>query len=244
MRGLFYVKLRKIKLVTDMGNWINICFVIDESGSMFGSIDDVVGGFNRVIEEQKKNKDGKVTVSLYTFSDHDKVNELYRGVDINDIAEFKYNPGGLTALYDGVGKAIDNIGKWLYEKDQNHEEMPAKTMFVVMTDGGENNSREYKLQDIKDRIKTQEEVYSWEFVYVGMDLTTKSDANNLGFKNQLYAAKKSINSVMDSFNFVTSCYRCEADLSMANSNLSATLTGMSKAYTEEYEKDRGIKLED
>jgi uncharacterized protein YegL len=78
---------------------------------MYPSREDVVGGFNKTIEEQKVNKDGKVTVSLYTFNG--EVKEEYLGVDINDIAKFNYSPDGMTAMNDGIGSAIDNVGKWL-----------------------------------------------------------------------------------------------------------------------------------
>ena len=67
-------------------NWINLVFVIDKSGSMYSSKDDVIGGFNKTIEEQRANKEGKVTVSLYTFNE--EVREHYRGIDINDIEKF------------------------------------------------------------------------------------------------------------------------------------------------------------
>ena len=225
-----------------MGNWINICFVIDESGSMYSSIGDVTGGFQKIIDEQKKNKDGKVTISLYTFSDNTKVRELYRNVDINDIAEFVYNPGGLTALYDGVGTAIDNIGKWLSDRDKNHEEMPAKTMFVIMTDGMENNSKEYKLADIQAKIKEQTEVYSWEFVYVGTDLTDTKQGDSLGVKNQFYATKNKLGKTWDALNFATSCYRLCATMDEASMALSENLNGASKSFYDEYEQDTGLKL--
>ena len=89
--------------------WINLVFCIDKSGSMYPSTSDVIGGFNKIINEQKAVKDGKVTVSLYTFNE--KVTEEYLGVDINDIQEFKYSAGGSTAMNDGLGVAIDNVGE-------------------------------------------------------------------------------------------------------------------------------------
>jgi len=94
-----------------MSNWINLVFVIDKSGSMYNNQEDVVNGFNSVIEEQKKNTDGRVTVSLFTFSD--KVHDDYLGKDIDDIGKFVYEPDGLTALNDGIGHAIDRVGEWL-----------------------------------------------------------------------------------------------------------------------------------
>ena len=88
--------------------WVNICFIIDKSGSMYPSTEDVIGGFNRIVEEQKAIKDGKVTVSLYTFNE--KVTEEYLGVDINDIKKFEYAAGGSTAMNDGIGTGIYKVG--------------------------------------------------------------------------------------------------------------------------------------
>ena len=161
-------------------NWINLVFVIDKSGSMYSSKDDVIGGFNKTIEEQRANKEGKVTVSLYTFNE--EVREHYRGIDINDIEKFHYSPDGMTAMNDGIGTAIDNVGKWLYERDKDGEELPGKTLVVVMTDGMENASKEYTLKQVQDKIKEQTEKYSWEFIYMGTDITTSKAADDLGFK--------------------------------------------------------------
>ena len=159
--------------------WLNLVFIIDKSGSMYQSTQDVICGFNKIIDEQKEIKDGKVTVSLYTFNE--KVTEEYLGIDINDIKEFKYNASGLTAMNDGIGVGIDNVGKWLHAKDVNGEEMPGKTLVVVMTDGIENASREYSLKTVQEKIKEQTEKYSWEFMYQGTDITTSKAADELGF---------------------------------------------------------------
>ena len=165
--------------------WLNLVFIIDKSGSMYPSTQDVIGGFNKIIDEQKAIKDGKVTVSLYTFNE--KVTEEYLGIDINDIKEFKYNAGGSTAMNDGIGVGIDNVGKWLHAKDVNGEEMPGKTLVVVMTDGMENASREYSLKTVQEKIKEQTEKYSWEFMYQGTDITTSKAADELGFKFKTYS---------------------------------------------------------
>ena len=103
-------------------DYIHITLVIDKSGSMYQSKEDVIGGFNKLIDEQKANKDGKVTVSLYTFNH--KVNEVYVGVDINDVKELDYDPNNGTAMNDGIGIAIDNTGKWL--ADMKEEEKARK----------------------------------------------------------------------------------------------------------------------
>lgn len=232
-----------------MGNlnskWINLVFVIDESGSMYASTNDVIGGFNKTIEDQKAIKDGKVTVSLYTFNG--KVNEEYVGVDINDIGEFKYSPNGMTAMNDGIGTAISNVGKWLYEKDKNGEEMPGKTLVVVMTDGMENSSKEYTLKQIQDMIKEQTEKYSWEFMYQGSDITTSKAADELGFKWKTFGSRRGLSKNYDVINSAVSVYRgvanAGATMDEATNIFCSTLNDESLKVTSEYEKEIGKKIE-
>ena len=123
-------------------NYVHVCFVIDESGSMGGTENDVIGGFKKVVDEQKANSAGTCSVSYFKFASD--VEEVYIGKDVNDVEylDGKYSPGGLTALFDGVGTAIDKIGKWL--DSMKEEEKPEKNLIVIMTDGGENSSREYR----------------------------------------------------------------------------------------------------
>lgn len=225
-------------------NWINLVFVVDKSGSMYTSRDDVTGGFKKTIDEQKANKDGKVTVSLYTFNE--KVTELYLGKDINDLPDFHYSPDGLTAMNDGIGTAIDNVGKWLYEKDKKGEEMPGKTLVVVMTDGLENSSKEYTLKQVQDKIKEQTEKYSWEFIYMGTDITTTKAADDLGFKFKTYSSRADIDSNYKVINCAVSSYRSMAatGASLADTTLAfaSTLDTESVKNTRAYEKKLGKKI--
>lgn len=220
-----------------MENFINLVFIIDESGSMSSSVNDVIGGFNSVIEKQKEIKDGKCTVSLYRFSSN--VTKEFVGKDINEIPKFEYYPGGMTALYDGTGTAIDEIGKWLSEMKE--EDRPSKTMVVIMTDGEENNSHEYSSSKVKEMIKHQEEKYSWEFVYMGFDLRDINDAKTLGFKNIAVTDKINMSNTYDIVNTVASAYRCASSVSEAT----ATMDWMSsecEKLTSKYEVDNNIKL--
>lgn len=211
---------------------------------MYPSTSDVIGGFNKIINEQKAVKDGKVTVSLYTFNE--KVTEEYLGVDINDIQEFKYSAGGSTAMNDGLGVAIDNVGKWLYEKDRNGEEMPGVTMFVVMTDGMENASREYTLKTVQDKIKEQTEKYSWQFIYQGCDITTSKAADELGFKFKTYSSRSKFAKNYDMINCAVSNYRSMANtgasLDAATLSFCDTLNEEALKATTEYEAEIGNKI--
>lgn len=224
--------------------WLNLVFIIDKSGSMYPSTQDVIGGFNKIIDGQKAIKDGKVTVSLYTFNE--KVTEEYLGIDINDIKEFKYSAGGSTAMNDGLGVAIDNVGKWLYEKDRNGEEMPGKTLVVVMTDGMENASREYSLKTVQEKIKEQTEKYSWEFMYQGCDITTSKAADELGFKFKSYSSRKNFANNYDMINCAVRNYRSMANtgasLDAATLSFCDTLNEEALKATTEYEAEIGKKI--
>ena len=223
-------------------DYVHITFVIDKSGSMYTSKDEVVSGVQKIINEQKNMKDGKCTVSMYTFND--KVDKDYVGVDVNDLPTFKYHPDSMTALNDGCGVAIDDTGKWLAE--MNEEDRPSKVIVAVFTDGMENASKEYTLKQVKDKIEHQEKVYNWTFMYLGTDITTTKAADDLGFKFKTYSSRKKLGNNYDIINTVTSCYRSMAatGASLADTTLAfaATLNEEATKNTLDYEKELGRKL--
>ena len=169
-------------------NLLHIRFVLDESGSMYNSVDDVIGGFQKLIDEQKGEKNGECIISLYRFSG--TVKKDYIGKPVNEVPKLYYSPGGCTAMNDGVGTAIDEIGKWLSDMDES--ERPSKNMIVIMTDGQENASKEYNFDTVKAKIKHQEEKYSWTFVYMGTNLQDLKDANRLGIKMRSVSGSRNI----------------------------------------------------
>ena len=216
--------------------------VIDKSGSMYTSKQDVIGGVQKIIDEQKANKDGKCTISLYTFND--KVNEVFVGKDVNDIEEFKYSPDGMTAMNDGLGVAIDNTGKWLAAMKE--EDRPSKVLVAVFTDGLENSSKEYTLKQVKDMIEHQEKVYNWTFLYLGTDITTTKMADDLGFKMKTYSSRKNMTNNYDVINTVTSCYRSLASTGADAATLSmafcSTLDEEATKNNADFEEEIGKKI--
>jgi uncharacterized protein YegL len=223
-------------------DYIHITLVCDKSGSMYTSKDDVIGGVKKIIDEQKANKEGKCTVSLYTFNE--KVKEVFVGKDVNDIEEFKYNPDGLTAMNDGLGVAIDNTGKWLAAMDE--EDRPGKVLVAVFTDGLENASKEYTLKQVQDKIKEQTDKYSWEFIYMGTDITTSKAADDLGFKFKTYGSRKKFANNYDIINSATTAYRSMAKTSASLADTSAlfcaTLDEAATKNTADYEAEIGKKI--
>lgn len=222
-------------------NFIHVCFVVDSSGSMTSSIDDVKGGFKRIIEEQKANTKGECAVSYFDFNS--TVTEVYRGKDVKEInSELNYTPFGMTALMDGVGIAIDTIGKWLNSMPE--DEKPEQNMIVIITDGGENFSKEYSANRVREMIKHQQDKYSWNFVFLGADLNNVKDAIDLGIATRGVTTKSTLGKSYDIINSSISLYRNtsgtkDQKLNTVNTYLSNSVDTMNDAYR----KATGINID-
>ena len=222
-------------------NLIHVCFVVDSSGSMTSSIDDVKGGFKRIIEEQKANTKGECAVSYFDFNS--KVTEVYRGKDVKEInSELNYTPFGMTALMDGVGIAIDTIGKWLNSMPE--DEKPEQNMIVIITDGGENFSKEYSANRVREMIKHQQDKYSWNFVFLGADLNNVKDAIDLGIATRGVTTKSTLGKSYDIINSSISLYRNtsgtkDQKLDTVNAYLSNSVDTMN----DDYRKATGINID-
>lgn len=159
-------------------NLTEIVFILDRSGSMAGLEDDTIGGFNAMIEKQKR-KPGEVLVSTVLFDNYSEV--IHDRVDIQRIEPMtrnEYYVRGCTALLDAVGGAIHHIGN--VHKYARGEDRPEKTLFVITTDGMENASREYTYARLKEMIERQKEKYGWEFIFLGANIDAAKEAARFG----------------------------------------------------------------
>jgi uncharacterized protein YegL len=159
-----------------------LVFILDRSGSMSGLEQDTIGGFNSMIEKQKK-EDGLAFVSTVLFSDASKV--LHDRVEVREVApltERDYVVGGCTALLDAIGGAIHHIGN--VHKYARPEDRPAHTMFIITTDGMENASRYYSSDKVKAMIRRQEEKYGWEFLFVAANIDAVETAEHIGIRRE------------------------------------------------------------
>ena len=166
-------------------NLTEMVFVLDRSGSMSGLAADTIGGFNELIEKQKKIEgDAYVTTVLF---DHE-YEVLHDHVALEEVAPLtdrEYFARGSTALLDAVGRTIDAVGARLAATAE--EERPEHVVFVITTDGMENSSREYTAQRVRGMIEHQQQKYSWQFVFLGANMDAVSEARNLGISAK-YAA--------------------------------------------------------
>ena len=159
-------------------NITELVFILDQSGSMSGLEADTIGGFNGMIEKQKR-QDGLVYVSTVLFDD--VITVLYDRVKLSEVkpmTEDDYLVGGCTALLDTIGGAIHHIGN--IHKYARPEDVPQHTMFVITTDGMENASTKYNYSTVKKMIERQKKKYGWEFLFLGANIDAVETAGNLG----------------------------------------------------------------
>ena len=171
-------------------NLTEMVFILDRSGSMAGLEADTIGGFNSMIERQKK-EEGEALVSTVLFSNGSRV--IHDRVDLKKIepmTDRQYYVGGCTALIDAIGGAIHHIGN--VHKYAREEDRPEHTIFVITTDGMENASHIYTSDQVKAMVNRQKEKYGWEFLFLGANIDAVETASRFGI-----ARNRSVNFVND-----------------------------------------------
>ena len=168
-----------------------IVFILDRSGSMSGLEADTIGGFNSMIEKQK-SEPGEAIVSTVLF-DHvtEVLHDRVKLSDIKPMTRSEYFVRGNTALLDAIGGSINHIGN--IHKYARPADVPEKTIFVIITDGYENASRNFTREKIKALIENQKSKYSWEFLFIGANIDAVTAAQDIGI-----SANRAVNYVADS----------------------------------------------
>lgn len=172
-------------------NSCELVFIIDKSGSMNGLETDTIGGFNSNLKSHK-DLGGDVRVTTVLFNNEYQL--LHDRIEINAIepmTEKQYQVGGMTALLDAVGETIHKIHN--VQKNTAEEFRAEKAIFVIITDGAENSSSEYRQKDIKKMISHQQTKYGWEFIFLGANMDAFDEADKLGI-----SADHAMNFVADS----------------------------------------------
>lgn len=159
-------------------NLMELVFILDRSGSMCGLEADTIGGFNSLIEKQKREP-GECLVSTVLFDNVSEV--IHDRVPLEKIApmtERDYTVRGCTALVDALGGAIHHIGN--VHKYARNEDVPEHTLFVITTDGMENASHRYTAERVKQMVQRQKEKYGWEFLFLGANIDAVETARHFG----------------------------------------------------------------
>lgn len=187
---------------------VELVFIIDKSGSMQGLESDTIGGFNSLIEKQKKEP-GEAILSLVLFDTN--INFVYDRINIKDVPELtekEYYASGCTALLDAVGTSISYIN---HVRESLLEELkPEKTLIVITTDGLENSSREYTYPKVKELISKAKES-GYEFIFLGANIDSEVEASKIGIAKEFAATYKhtsrGVRNSMKAFECATSIVR-------------------------------------
>jgi len=172
-------------------NKTELVFILDKSGSMSGLESDTIGGFNSMLKKQQK-EEGEAIVTTVLFDNNYQV--LHDRIDINavnPISENEYFVEGSTALLDAVGKTINKIVN--VQRNSTDDYRAEKVLFVIITDGMENASREYSYKKISKMIETEKIKYGWEFIFLGANIDAEKAAADIGID-----ADKAVNYHSDS----------------------------------------------
>ena len=159
-------------------NLPELVFILDKSGSMAGLERDTIGGFNAMLDKQKAQA-GECRITTVLF-DH-RYELLHDRTDIRAVRPItarEYRVGGSTALLDALGKTIHKIAT--AQKNTSEPFRAKRVMFVIITDGDENASREYAAKEVKEAIRRQKSRYGWEFIFLGANIDAVETAGRFG----------------------------------------------------------------
>jgi uncharacterized protein YegL len=206
-------------------NSTELVFILDRSGSMSGLETDTIGGFNSMLEKQKKES-GEAFVTTVLFDDkYELLHDRYDIKGVNLLTEKEYYVRGSTALLDAIGITINNIGKAL--SDTNEEDRPGKVLFVIITDGMENSSREFSYEKVKKMVEHQKSKYSWDFIFLGANIDAIKTANSFGISADMAT------------NFVSDSVGTQLNYKIVSEVVSSFRKGknVDKSWKDEIEKD-------
>ena len=163
-------------------DYVHISIILDRTGSMERIRDDTIGGFNTLLQEQKRES-GTATLTLVQFDSQDPYEVIHQFAPIQSIPELTrqtYVPRAGTPLLDTIGRGINDLEQQLGEMSPNQS--PAKVAFVIITDGQENSSQEFRKEQIVSMIQRKQERDGWQFVFLSADLGSINDARSYGFQ--------------------------------------------------------------
>ena len=162
-------------------NLTEIVFILDRSGSMSGLEADTIGGFNAMIDKQKKEEGAAFVTTVLFHTQHSVLHDRLTIGEVPAMTDKDYFVGGGTALLDAVGMTIRQIET--IHKYARPEDVPAHTVFIITTDGQENSSTQFRYADVKKMIEAAKEK-GWEFLYLGANIDAAAEAAKIGISRE------------------------------------------------------------
>ncbi|MDO4543099.1 MAG: vWA domain-containing protein [Clostridia bacterium] len=196
----------------------DLVFILDRSGSMSGLESDTIGGFNSMIQKQRK-VEGECRITTVLFDD--KIEFLHDRVDLNKVkklTEREYYVRGCTALLDAIGLTLSRMGS--AQKYAIPEARAEKVMVVIITDGMENSSREYSLSEVRNMIERQRDKYGWEIIFLGANIDAVRTARDFGIRSDraqdFHADRRGIRVSLETVAEASLAYRAYPSMELPN----------------------------
>lgn len=186
-----------------------LVFILDRSGSMGGLESDTIGGFNSMIEKQKRER-GEAYISTVLF-DHESIvlHDRVKLADMKPMTRDDYQVRGSTALIDAIGGAVHHIAT--VHRYAREEDVPENTLFVIITDGMENSSHRYSSETVKEMIEKEKSKYGWEFIFLGANIDSVETAGRFGISADrtanYHADSRGVQNNYDSLSDAVCCIR-------------------------------------
>ena len=193
-----------------------LVLILDRSGSMSGLEKDTIGGFNSMLEKQRKEPGDAVVSTVLFDNETEVIHDRVAIADVPNLTDKEYFVRGCTALLDAVGGAIHHIGN--VHKYARKEDVPEKTLFIITTDGMENASYRYTYDKVRHMIDRQKERCGWEFLFLGANIDAAAEASRFGIDESM-AANNHCDEAGTALNYeviseaITSVRACAAPLS-------------------------------
>jgi uncharacterized protein YegL len=202
-----------------MNDYTHITLLVDRSGSMSSRAVEASQAINALVEEQAALP-GKLTVSLFQFDD--SFDQVCMLAAAEEWVPYELRPAGMTALLDAMAKSIDLTGAALRKLPA--AERPSKVIFVVVTDGAENASKHYKRQDVSQRVRTQTDTFSWEFVFIGSNIDAFGEASTLGVSHWYRADDRYVTQTYGGVSASIGAYRGGDNSALTSERLASAVT--------------------
>lgn len=193
-----------------------LVFILDRSGSMSGMEKDTIGGFNSMLQKQRKEPGDAVVSTLMFDNETEVIHDRIALADVPDLTDRDYYVRGCTALLDAVGGTIHHIGN--IHRYARKEDVPEKTLVIITTDGMENASQHYTYDKVRRMIERQKVRYGWEFLFLGANIDAAAEAGKFGIDESM-AANYHCDKIGTALNYevisdaITSVRTCAAPLS-------------------------------
>ena len=204
-------------------NYTHLIVVLDRSGSMASTKEDAIGGFNQFVADQKALP-GEATLTLAQFDDkYEVIHDLKNIREVPPLTDETFQPRGNTALLDAIGRTVNEVGRRL--ADMPESQRPSRVLLAIITDGGENASREYRRDKVFDMLKHQQEKYGWATTFIGSNQDALAVGASLAVPTSsclTYAANsKGTRSSLRSLSAATARYRSGESFNYSESDKQA-----------------------